>query len=281
MREEIIGSARLILGDCREVLPTLSGVDAVVTSPPYWKQRDYGREIEDWTSLVSVLAEIPTDTQILVNLGLIFRDGEVIEYWDGLKAAMRARGWRLFGWYVWDKGFGIPAGDQTNRPMSAHEWVFHFNRSSKAINKWIRSKDRTVPGKGIRQADGTLKGITSAASVGQPYKAPDSVIRIPPHQLRGGIENEHPAIYPVQLPEHLLQTFTSQDDAVCDPFMGSGTTGVACARLGRSFIGIEIEPRYFDIACRRIEAAQRQADLFVKPTAQPPTPPPDLFASVA
>lgn len=50
-----------------------------------------------------------------------------------------------------------------------------------------------------------------------------------------------------------------------DPFMGSGTTGVACAKLGRKFIGIEIEPKYFDIACRRIEQAQRQADLFVKP----------------
>ncbi|NBV20341.1 DNA methyltransferase, partial [Janthinobacterium sp.] len=49
-------------------------------------------------------------------------------------------------------------------------------------------------------------------------------------------------------------------------FMGSGTTGVACARMGRAFIGIEIEPKYFDIACRRIEQAQRQADLFVKPS---------------
>jgi len=49
---------------------------------------------------------------------------------------------------------------------------------------------------------------------------------------------------------------------VLDPFMGSGTTGVACHRLGRRFVGIEIEPRYFDIACRRIEQAQRQRDLF-------------------
>lgn len=50
--------------------------------------------------------------------------------------------------------------------------------------------------------------------------------------------------------------------------MGSGTTGVACARLGRKFIGIEIEPKYFDIACKRIEQAQRQADLFVKPVEE-------------
>lgn len=51
---------------------------------------------------------------------------------------------------------------------------------------------------------------------------------------------------------------------VLDPFMGSGTTGVACAKLGRKFIGIEIEPKYFDIACKRIEQAYKQPDFFVE-----------------
>ena len=57
-------------------------------------------------------------------------------------------------------------------------------------------------------------------------------------------------------------------DLVCDPFMGSGTTGVACAKQGRRFIGIEIDERYFEIACRRIEDAQRQADMFIAPPSQ-------------
>jgi DNA modification methylase len=52
---------------------------------------------------------------------------------------------------------------------------------------------------------------------------------------------------------------------VLDPFMGSGTTGVACAKLGRKFLGVEIEPRYFDIACKRIEDAYKQPDMFVEP----------------
>lgn len=60
--------------------------------------------------------------------------------------------------------------------------------------------------------------------------------------------------------ERLIRVFSSGD--ILDPFMGSGTTGVACMNLGRSFIGIEIEPRYFDIACRRIDDAQRQARMF-------------------
>jgi DNA modification methylase len=56
---------------------------------------------------------------------------------------------------------------------------------------------------------------------------------------------------------------------ILDPFMGSGTTGVACVKLGRKFIGIELEPKYFDIACRRIEEAYRQPDMFVVPVKKP------------
>ncbi len=63
----------------------------------------------------------------------------------------------------------------------------------------------------------------------------------------------------------LVRLFTNQHETILDPFMGSGTTGVACARLGRKFIGIEIEERYFDIACRRIEAAYDQPDMFIEP----------------
>ena len=61
---------------------------------------------------------------------------------------------------------------------------------------------------------------------------------------------------------------------ILDPFMGSGTTGVACVKLGRKFIGIEIEPKYFDIACRRIESAYAQPDLFI----EPPRPKPEQLS---
>jgi hypothetical protein len=60
----------------------------------------------------------------------------------------------------------------------------------------------------------------------------------------------------------------STSDTVLDPFMGSGTTGVACAKLDRKFIGIEIEPSYFDIACKRIEQAYAQPDMFIEPTSK-------------
>ena len=80
---------------------------------------------------------------------------------------------------------------------------------------------------------------------------------------QGASENRtfcHPAQKPVEVMEWCVSASIVQ--SILDPFMGSGTTGVACMNLGRKFIGIEIEPKYFDIACRRIEDAQRQSRLF-------------------
>jgi len=75
-------------------------------------------------------------------------------------------------------------------------------------------------------------------------------------------KNGHPCPKPVGLMEWLVDRASVNGETVLDPFMGSGTTGVACMNLGRKFIGIEIEPKYFDIACRRIDDAQRQQRLF-------------------
>ena len=67
---------------------------------------------------------------------------------------------------------------------------------------------------------------------------------------------------PVLLMDRLCKDYSKVGNVICDPFMGSGTTGVACMNLGRRFVGIEIEPKYFEIACSRIEAAQKQGDMF-------------------
>lgn len=101
---------------------------------------------------------------------------------------------------------------------------------------------------------------------GKPEKWDDSgnkkmsVWRISP---RNGKEknNDHPCPYPVSLVSPIIASCVFENGAA-DPFMGSGTTGVACANLGRKFIGIEIERKYFDIACERIAAAQAQGRLF-------------------
>jgi DNA modification methylase len=78
-------------------------------------------------------------------------------------------------------------------------------------------------------------------------------------------EGTHPTEKPVSLMRELVELFTSPAESVLDPFMGSGTTGVAAVKLGRKFTGIEIEQKYFDIACRRIDAALKQPDMFIAP----------------
>ncbi len=81
-------------------------------------------------------------------------------------------------------------------------------------------------------------------------------------------ERQHPTQKPVALMDWCLGLLPSAR-LICDPFMGSGTTGVSCVNLERAFTGIERDPAYFDIACRRIEAAYKQPRLFAEPVAKP------------
>lgn len=90
-------------------------------------------------------------------------------------------------------------------------------------------------------------------------------------QKGAGVKREHPTQKPVELMEWCIGFVSAP--TVLDPFMGSGTTGVAAVKMGRQFIGIEIEPKYFDIACKRIEQATKQQDFFIekpKPAKQLP-----------
>jgi len=252
----IIGNATLYLGDCLEILPTLQGIDLVFTSPPYLNARDYGNPDFDWTAVVPPALSAINKTekqQILVNLGLV-RKSKVIRYWDALIDQMEHNGWELRDWYVWDKGEGFP-GWHKGRLAPAHEWVFHFAHGYGDILKTIPSRTshlRTI--RTIRQKDGTLKSSCVHKEYGT-LKQATSVIRISP--LKEHNENiAHPAQFPTRLSDFVLSAFAAE--TVCDPFMGSGTTGISAIRLDRKFIGIEIDPDYFAIACARIEKAQRQ-----------------------
>jgi len=82
----------------------------------------------------------------------------------------------------------------------------------------------------------------------------------------GRNEYGHPTQKPLRLMEWCVGHLPDTAQTICDPFMGSGTTGVACVKMGRKFIGIEREPKYFEIACRRIEEAYRQPDMFIERT---------------
>ena len=97
---------------------------------------------------------------------------------------------------------------------------------------------------------------------------PNRVFRLSRVEAYGAVERHHPTQKPLALMEWCLD-FLPDAHTILDPFMGSGTTGVACAKMGRKFIGIELEPKYFDIACNRIEKAYDQPDLFISPPDKP------------
>ncbi len=266
-RKEVIGDATLYLGDCLDIVNFLEdNINVVISSPPYAKQRDYeGREF-NWNEIMSIFYRISgtEDIQYLINLGLFYREGECVEYWRDWVDKMKSEGLRFFGWYVWDKQYGLP-GNWNGRLAPAHEFIFHFNKKAKKLNKVFvcrrAGEDTTKGSTGMRQKNGKMTGWNHRGKVTQDFKIGDSVIRRHRHMTRG-IEVEHPAVFSISFVSELIASFSSEEEIVLDPFMGSGSTGVACMDLGRKFLGIEIEEKYFDIACKRIETAQRQMKLF-------------------
>ena len=150
-------------------------------------------------------AAMRPDGQVLVNLGLIHRDSEWQPYWAGWLDWMRARGWRRFGLYTWDQGPGLP-GDWNGRLAPAFEFVFHFNRQARQANKIVPCKWAGTPnkGSGLRAADGTISEYQHAGLPVQDFRIPDNVLRLTRHKGRG-IETEHPAVFPVVLPEFLMR----------------------------------------------------------------------------
>ena len=247
MRVETIGAATLYLADCLQVLPTLA-VDAIITDPPFeaeahtQQRRALGRGSEDGRRdiLEAALPFAPINEEQRAEAGrlfakaatgwaLVFCQAEAIGAW---RQALEAGGAKWRRAMAWVKPDGMPqfSGD---RPGMGYESI---------AAAWC--------GTGASKWNGGGK---------------HGVFVIPKHdsgQGHGGASNDHPTQKPQRLMRELVGLFTDDGQTVCDPFMGSGTTGVACMQLGRRFVGVEIEPTYFDIACERIENAQRQERLF-------------------
>ena len=173
---------------------------------------------------------------------------------------MRTQGWRRFAWYVWDQGPGLP-GDWNGRLAPSFEFVFHFNRQARQANKIMPCKfagqethlRKDGSSTAMRKKDGTIGGWTAAGTPTQDTKIPDSVIRIMRHKGKIGQDIDHPAVFPVALPEHILETYTDDGDIVFEPFCGSGTTLLAAQRTGRVVRATEIAPEYVDVTVKRFQ----------------------------
>ena len=245
-RIERIGDATLYLADCREVLPTLPKVDAVVTSPPYntlsnipsrptgiWAQSQWVSDLatngyaddlpeEDYVALQNDLfSQINvTDTaSLFYNHQIRWRDGVLLHPVQWFKP----NGWNLRQEIVWDRCGGM----MFNARM--------FCRFDERILWFVRDQ---------------WKWNQESVGLGTVWR------------INKAQNKDHPVAYPLEIPSRCIGAATDRRDSVLDPFMGSGTTGVAAIQLGRKFIGIEREPKYFDIACERISRAVAQGRLF-------------------
>ena len=250
MRTEQIGLATLYLGDCLEVLPTIEKVDAVITDPPFSSgaRTDAGKSVrggmlrgakwqDDWFSHDNMATHGFLTLMRMLGRALI----------DGSKPSAKSH-W-FIDWRMYPNLYGA---------LESCGWVVK--------NLVVWDKEHFGMGQNYRNQHELIlyaeKGDTKF-----PTHSTSNVLRC----KRKTAEN-HPTEKPVELIEMIIRASTLPEDIIFDPFMGSGTTGVACMNLGRKFIGCEIEPRYFDIACRRIEDAQRQAQMFdYAPNEKSPT----------
>ncbi len=281
----LLGRHRLICGDSTktDTLQRLLGGDKAAlcfSSPPYGNQRDYTQGISDWDGLMrgvyGKLADFMTPkAQILVNLGLIHRDNEVQPYWDEWIEWMRLKGWKRFAWYVWNQGIGLP-GDWHGRLAPAFEFIFHFNREPRKANKFVPCKcagsighlDAEGRGTDIRNRDGCPGQWTHAGRPVQEFRIPDSVISIGRQSGPVGKDIDHPAVFPVALPEHIMLAYSDENEIVYEPFSGSGSSLLAGERCKRKVCAAEIAPEYVDVAVIRFTRAHPDIPAILESTGQ-------------
>lgn len=249
-RTEVIGTpdgkgptATLYLADCIEVLPTLSGIQAVITDPPYSSGGTFRgdrniatRNKYQQTGFRHLYEDFTGDT----------RDQRAFDWWATLWLS-RAR-------TACAEGALVCVFTDWRQLPTTTDYVQAAGFVHRGVGVWDKGEgSRPILGRFRAQAEFFVWGTSGPRAMEGPV-AP-GVFRVPVI----GKDKEHMTAKPVELMTGLCRLSRGP---VLDPFMGSGTTGVACARLRLPFVGCELVPSYFDIACRRIEAALAEPPLF-------------------
>lgn len=228
-RVEVIGDCTLYLGDCRDILPTLGQVDSVIMDPPYGV--GLTAKQNKWVARGGDGYATTDDTPEFVATVVV---AAVAQCQALARSVVVTPGTR--------NTFAYPAPDAIGGI---------YNRNGAGSGKWGFECMAPVLfyGKDPYLAGGLGRRPNSWEQPGTDFAE----------------KSAHPCPKPLGLVNWLVTRCSLPGETVLDPFMGSGTTGVACAQLGRRFVGVEIDQGYFDIACSRIAQAQKQPRLFAEP----------------
>lgn len=260
---------KLYNGDSCEILKTIPAeyVDLTVTSPPYDNLRTYEGITWNFDIFKQIADELYRVTKQGGAVVWIVNDATI----DGSETGTSFRqalyfkeiGFNIHDTMIWKKfGTSFP---ETNRYYQNYEYMFVFSKGMAKTTNLIKDRKNSCYGHkvsgGLREADGHIRKKTGAIK-GQ--RIDEFGIRYNVWEIRqhAGTQNEHPAMFPVQIAKDHIISWSNAGDTVLDPFMGSGTTGVACKQTQRDFIGIEISEKYFNFAKDRIGNTPYQTSLF-------------------
>jgi site-specific DNA-methyltransferase (adenine-specific) len=256
----------LMLGDCLERMKEIPDgmINTIVTSPPYADRRSYnGAKDSDYHKFITPV--IMQCHRVLGNNGSMFinikehcNDGQRSLYVYKMVLDMVQSGWRFVDEFVWNKTNPFPTGSK-RRLKDGWERIFHFTKTKqysfypekvlvKSESKWLESEKR--------RANKGQHNVKNGSGMNMSKRVVSDMVR-PSNVITGSSSNAnigHPAVFPLYIPEFFIKLTTINGDTILDPFMGSGTTGVAAKNLNRNFIGIELDQSYFEIAKNRINS---------------------------
>ena len=235
---------KLLQGDCLELMkdiPDGSG-DLVLTDPPY------GTTACKWDSVIPFEPMWKQLKRVIKPNGAIVLFGS-----QPFTSVLATSNVRMFKYeWIWDKC--RPSGFQIAkyRPMMRHENVLVFCKGTPVYNRQMVLRDKPVKGRVVSSSDSSPLKYSDGKQREYTHKNPQSILA-----FNKGADGKyvHPTQKPVALMEYLIRTYTNEGETVLDFTMGSGTTGVACVKTKRNFIGIELDEEYFEIAKKRIEEA--------------------------
>ena len=259
---------KIYQGDCLEVLKTFedNSIDLTVTSPPYDNLRTYGGVIEGWSfekfqGIARELYRVTKEGGVVV---WVVADATIkgSETGTSFKQALYFMecGFNLHDTMIWEKTGMLPTQD---RYYNIFEYMFVLSKGRPKTMNFICDHKTTAGGR-VQKKDACInKGAQKNGAgtfVRNEYSRRTNLWRI---SIGKNKETQgHPAPFPEALANDHILSWSNEGDIVLDPFMGSGTTGFVANKLGRHYVGIELNPEYVEMAERRIGLEESQLKLF-------------------